>query len=1140
MRGQRADLLRLLGTWKDRPWSDRVGAATRLGFEASDEGGLESDESPPESLADVGPPEPSPEPEPALVPPELEPVPLWRIETAEPIAPAPTLPPCESGLRAEDLSPGRSLRDLPDTPEVTPWSRLEPRLAAIVRSDAPSHTVDLRKVVARLAKGEVLDRLPRATRHRWPHRLHVVLDRRSPFVTLYADQIRVLRQLAKRCSQVTVGRGFPPPLPPHATLLVVGDANALRSRPYWRRRAAQLGRVGVRLAALVADARPLRDTFWHATTWERRPAVTEPEVQRSRVRRLLRLGSVTPLLQPGLLRALRLLLPADEADLQTELQALADPTLVREVDHQAVVIEPALVEELREEFEKQVPADLQHRVWQTIAAWHEALPVEVGVFDHLVRRGLEGPTEGAASASALDFVRRLQRTIGSGQGGAGWRRVARGFLRHLPVPPNRVDPQLEQVLGGLSDVLGGEANATPVAHPVVQVGSELRVGQTSGSIVGTLYSASMVVVERPGSRARQRVTPGLRIPLPSTVEQRPEWAVASGRDRFGRWAEAEVEGVRFRMRWVPPGRFLMGSPPSEPDRFNDERLHEVEITRGYWLAAMPVTQALWRAVMQTNPSKFEGDERPVEQVSWHEAREFCQRLTAKLPGLGSRLPTEAEWEKAARSGRTDRGWATEEELREIAWFEDNSDMQTHPVAQKQPNAGGFHDMLGNVYEWCLDAVHSFAEPLPDAYASDPLGTSGSRRVFRGGSWNARARRVRAAYRYANEPGNRYAYLGFRVAGGPAPGGGAPGPGRDAPGPEREGTEPSPDADVVPEVERPQPPTRTRITLRSRFQRLTVAPWFREPWVTAAGRDRFGLWSEVDVQGVRFRMRWIPPGRFMMGSPPSEAGRYDDETLHPVHLTRGYWLGETPVTQDLWQALMGTNPSRFVSPGRPVEQVSWEEAMAFCKALGEAAPGLSPRLPTEAEWEHACRAGTETTTWVGDLELLGRRNAPLLDAIAWYSGNSGVEFDLDDGYHTSMWFEAQYDHTRAGTHPVRTRQANPWGLYDMLGNVYEWCLDQVESSRSPLPAETQTDPLSLSGSSRVIRGGSWRALARSVRAAARRAYAPGVRYDRLGFRVAGGPAPSGGAQVAGRDGAVQFRAERGGPEGRPKPNFEDPQ
>lgn len=315
--------------------------------------------------------------------------------------------------------------------------------------------------------------------------------------------------------------------------------------------------------------------------------------------------------------------------------------------------------------------------------------------------------------------------------------------------------------------------------------------------------------------------------------------------------------------------------------------------------------------------------------------------------------------------------------------------------------------------------------------------------------------------------------------------------------------------------------RHGVTLRSDCSSVTIASWTKEPWATAAGRDRYGLWADAEVEGVAVRFRWIPPGRFLMGSPESEAGRHENEGLqHEVTLTEGRWLADAPCTQALWEAVMGSNPSYFVSPDRPVEQVSWDDCQSFVQKLNERVPGLEARLPSEAEWEQACRAGTQTATWRGDLEILGENHAPLLDEIAWYGGNSGQDFELENGWDSSSWPNKQYPHTKAGTHPVRTKAASPLGLFDMLGNVYEWCMDWYGAYGE----EAVTNPpLPSVGPGRVRRGGSWFSYAQLGRAAYRLAYSPDFRDIDLGFRLARG---QGSSQAPGGTGMRSVPVQRG--------------
>lgn len=275
--------------------------------------------------------------------------------------------------------------------------------------------------------------------------------------------------------------------------------------------------------------------------------------------------------------------------------------------------------------------------------------------------------------------------------------------------------------------------------------------------------------------------------------------------------------------------------------------------------------------------------------------------------------------------------------------------------------------------------------------------------------------------------------------------------------------------------------------------VTIAPWRIEPWMVATGRDRYGLWADARISGVVQRFRWIPPGRFLMGSPVGEQVRSDDEGPQQwVTWSNGRWLGDTPVTQGLWTAVMGTNPSYFQSAGqsaqgRPVEQVHWPDSVLFCDIVGM-------RLPSEAEWEHACRAGTTGATWVGDVEILGVRNAPQLDPIAWYAGNCGVEYDLDKGVDATTWPEKQHEFARGGTRTVGMKSANPFGLYDMLGNVYEWCSDVYAAYGSGAKRVDEDAP-------RAVRGSGWFVNAAGIRAAFRFPFVASFRYYGLGLRLA---------------------------------------
>ena len=258
------------------------------------------------------------------------------------------------------------------------------------------------------------------------------------------------------------------------------------------------------------------------------------------------------------------------------------------------------------------------------------------------------------------------------------------------------------------------------------------------------------------------------------------WSVFSGRDvddvaraeaskllqESAAGLPQEIEnsiGMKFKL--IPAGEFLMGSPDGDSDADSDEKpQHLVRITKPFYLGVTEVTQEQYERVMGQNPSRFKGDpQRPVEMVSWEDAVAFCRKLSEQ-EGQAYRLPTEAEWECACRAGSTTK-WSFGDDaagLKDRAWYDENSDRSTHPVAQKEPNAFGLYDMHGNVWEWCADwyaGDYYTASPTDDPRGSE----SGSDRVLRGGGWVYVASGCRAAYRYWGGPGFRYGILGFRLA-----------------------------------------------------------------------------------------------------------------------------------------------------------------------------------------------------------------------------------------------------------------------------------------------------------------------------------------------------------------------------------------
>jgi formylglycine-generating enzyme required for sulfatase activity len=241
--------------------------------------------------------------------------------------------------------------------------------------------------------------------------------------------------------------------------------------------------------------------------------------------------------------------------------------------------------------------------------------------------------------------------------------------------------------------------------------------------------------------------------------------------------------------------------------------------------------------------------------------------------------------------------------------------------------------------------------------------------------------------------------------------------------------------------------------------------------TYAAEKPAGEGLELIIAEMKWRFHYCPAGAFTMGTP-----RSDDEQPHPVTLSQGFWMGETEVTQEQWEAVMGNNPSSFKGEKLPVEQVSWHACQEFVEKLNalDAAPkGYKFALPTESQWEYACRAGSTTAYCFGD-------DANGLDAYGWYSE----------------------DYRGDETHAVGTKKANTWGLYDMHGNVYEWCNDWYGGYPGPTASSVElTDPVGASsGSDRVIRSGGWCSYSGICRSAYR-SYSPPEFTDYcLGVRV----------------------------------------
>ena len=1120
-------------------------------------------------------------PEPPVIKPEpLAPLLVWQAEM------------CRRREEKPEKRPAFAVRPVwanaPTEPPVlrplSSWRDLAPGLLPAITAAWPTADLDIGEAVALLSNGRPVDPLPRETARRPALRLQVVIDRSDRLIPFWDDQDLVVALLRARLPgyrlSVSVfhealsepwpvdldgqAPGFVPP-PPGGVVLVLGDLGSLdhagcEAADGWRRLHRRIRAAGCVAAALLpcplarCPGDILRD--WRVVPWERaQPAGRQdPDALARRAENLLSLVAPAIRIEPGLLRAVRRLLPPGDADAGTEADAWQHEAIASR-SPVAATLNPSAANDLRAVFASQ-PRKIQKRALKLMRDWRYALPHEIW-FEEVInlpptsRDLLPYRDDLAQARDFFSFLDTMPEAVtGDANEVRAWLgRVGSRASELAMLSETSLAKAVENVRHKVRDHVP-KAPIDPIVIDTTEAERLLDIRQrgetvmavpsaegaaAGGSLLGLIRSANGLVRVSAADDAEDRD------PAFWATGRAPSWADAWGRDAYGAWVEFSVTGAGFarisqRMRWIRPGRFEMGSPEDEEGRQPVEGpRHAVAIRQGFWIFDKACSEALWDAVpglpqsaeaplasesalpadaakpRQSSRTPIRGAGFPITEVSWNDVQVFLQTLNALKPGLDLSLPSEAQWEFACRAG-TETPYSFGRTIsRDQVCYESDAPVE---VGSLPPNGWGLFEMHGNIYEWCADSWHGTYEGAPtdgSVWSASAKGAAG--RVVRGGSWFGLARDVRAAYRDPGAPAYRFDDVGFRCARvqsdsetGGAEHAAAPADPASRAGAERARPQgPAGDAALL-RVGVPQParlPKTSLIIIRSDREELHLRRLTKPDWASGMGRDNYGLFTEITIPDTEItqRMRWIPPGRFIMGSPDDEPDRFGSEgPRHEVTLEEGFWLFDTPCTQGLWHGVTGKNPSRFQTPDRPVETVSFDDVQTFLSKLNERAPGLNLGLPSEAQWEYACRAGTDTATYAGPITILGEHNAPVLDAIAWYGGNSGVGFDLDDGYNSSGWKEKQYGHTKAGTHPVGLKQANPWGLYDMLGNVYEWCADAWHPSHEGAP----TDGSARAGAgaaSRVIRGGSWLGDARGVRAAYRNRLDPADRDGVVGFRCA---------------------------------------
>lgn len=636
------------------------------------------------------------------------------------------------------------------------------------------------------------------------------------------------------------------------------------------------------------------------------------------------------------------------------------------------------------------------------------------------------------------------------------------------------------------------------------------------------------------------LVPGKRRPKPPIDSKFPEGS------KPGERRELTLGGVKYGFCWIPPGEFDMGSPTSEKERDDDETLHRVRLTKGFWMLETPTPQSFYEAVMGTNPSRFKGDTLPVESVSWHDAAKFCEKLTKRLSKsmkAKASLPTEAQWEYACRAGTTTPFSFGRSLNGDKANCDGNYPYgtrtkgayvgRTTPVKAYNPNPWGLYDMHGNVWEWTSDYYGDY----PSGTADDPTGPSfASYLALRGGGWYNYARYCRSANRFKYSPDYRYFDLGFRFILEPSveppvepprkstsrlklEADAALSAGRygDAERAAREALAIDPSRawakSLLKErrkLDRIMEEAQTRLDAGDaegalekvavvldkrpndeaalRFKNLAEEERARALWRESPDR-KAGAAQSLKVGDAEYVFRWIPAGAFGMGCLETERKTASENAKK--YGVNWFFKDETyhrvKLTRGFW--LLET----------PVTQSFYERLMKTnpSQFKGDDLPvenvSYDDALTFCAELTKLAPGGvTATLPTEAQWEYACRAGKT---AAFWFGGALNGDQANCDG---SKPYDSKTPGANVGqTTPVKKYKPNPWGLYDVHGNVFEWTLDYYGAYLQGKVVDPTGAP---SGEHRACRGGSWKSPARLCRSAYRKKYPQSKKSSELGFRV----------------------------------------